>query len=108
VLLYAQTANDAIVEAELLLDGNKKSATQRVVNGTFQYWLTFEERLRNPGTHRVGVRIIDQKYPTVDYLISGAAVGVNIRNQATVQVSFPSQVRRLREGDVVEVTVDVP
>lgn len=66
MLLYGQTANDAIVEGELLLDGKRIGSTRRVVNGTFQYWLNFEEPLSRAGTHRVGVRIIEQKYQTVE------------------------------------------
>jgi hypothetical protein len=108
VLLYAQTGNnDAIVEAEILLDGVKKGPTQRVVNGTFQYWLDFQEPLSRGGSHRVGIRIIEQKYPSVEYLIGGSAYGARGSTQSIVQVAFPSSAT-LKRGDVVEVKVDVP
>ena len=108
VLLYAQTGNnDAIVEAEILLDGVKKGPTQRVISGTFQYWLEFQEPLNRGGSHRVGIRIVEQKYPSVEYLIGGAAYGARGSTQSSVQVAFPSSAT-LKRGDVVEVRVDVP
>jgi hypothetical protein len=108
VLLYAQTGNNAaIVEAEVLLDGVKKGPSQRIVNGTFQYWLEFQEPLKSGGSHRVGIRIVEQKYSTVEYLIGGTAYGARGSTQSIVQVSFPSSAT-LKRGDVVEVRVDVP
>jgi hypothetical protein len=108
VLIYAQTGNnDAIVEAEILLDGVKKGPRQRIVNGTFQYWLEFQEPLTRAGSHRVGIRIVEQKYPTVEYLIGGTAYGARGSTQSIVQVAFPSSAT-LKRGDVIEVRVDVP
>jgi hypothetical protein len=108
VLLYAQTANDAIVQADIYLDGRKQGATNRIVNGTYQYWLEFEAPLEKAGRHRVGIKIVEQKYATVDYIIGGSAYGINTKTQSTVQVSFPSTVRAARVGDMIEVSVDVP
>jgi hypothetical protein len=108
LLLYDNTSNDGIIEAELLLDGKKVTANQKATNGTFQYLLTFNQGLSAAGTHKVSVRIVDQKYPSVEYLLSGAAIGLNLKTGANVQTSFPKSAMSLRVGDVVEVTVDVP
>jgi hypothetical protein len=109
VIVYAQTgADDALIEAELLVDDEAIGTKQVFPSGTFQVLLSATKYLSSKGSHSVAVRIVRQKYTNVEYLLSGAGYAVNGKTGATTTIQFPTAARTLKAGDMVSVTVTIP
>lgn len=104
--LYNATVDNPVLEAALLIDGVQVGTSTKYAGGTGNAGLSILPTPVSAGSHKVALRVIQQRFASVTYTVIGAVIGAN-GSGALVQQNFPSTAT-LKAGEQVEVTVNVP